>query len=411
MKNKILITKDILRSDYLSCYGGGGYVWNTPNIDELAKKGTKFLRHYTSASSTAMVITSMFTGKYPFETDRKKYIEVKQFNDNDTLFDVFIKKGLKTFVIWPFEWNELAYKYSKVFHKDTEVINVKDFSQNIIRNSNMKIKTSNELANKTLANIITSIDNILLNNEKIFIWIHLPHVIKGRTSYGSDIDLFDKLVGEIRKRFDDNSIYISADHGHMNIDKGIPVYGFHVYEVVIKIPLITPRIDKLKVVNFPTSNTQLKEIILNGKIERKEYIYSDTQYYLQENRKLAIIKDNYKYIYNKRTNTEELYDLDFDPNENVNLLIEKFYDRNRYGYYNLNEIYYYPYWDKIESIYKELKEEKNRIWKQGSWLLETAHKLNNYRKIGFKNIYNYLNSRKKITGHFNSLVKNQFYEK
>ena len=409
MNNKILITKDVLRSDYLSCYGGN--VWNTPNIDKLAEKGTIFYRHYTAAPSTAMAVTSMFTSKYSFEIDRKKYVEVEQFTNNKTLFEVLIDKGFQTFVIWPFEWNELAWKYSKIFHKETEVISVQDFSQNIIRNLNKKIKTSNELANKTLANITTSIDNVILKNKKVFIWIHLPHVIKGRTSYGSDIDLFDKFVGEIRERFDDNSIYISVDHGHMNLEKGIPIYGFHLYEGAIRIPLITPRIKNKKEINFPTSNTQLKDIILNGNIEKKKYVYSDSQYYLQENRKLAIIKDNYKYIYNKKNKSEELYDLEFDPNENVNLLIDKWYDRNRYGYYNLNEIYYYPYWDKIESIYKELKEEKNRIWKQGSWLLETAHKLNNYRKIGFKNIYNYLNSRKKMTGHFNSLVKNQFYEK
>ena len=33
----------------------------TPNIDELAKKGTVFNRHYTAAASTAMAFTSMAT--------------------------------------------------------------------------------------------------------------------------------------------------------------------------------------------------------------------------------------------------------------------------------------------------------------------------------------------------------------
>ena len=300
MDRKILITKDALRKDYLPCYGNK--YWKTPNIDELVKKGTKFLKHYTTAPSTAMAVTSMFTGKYSFETDRKEYIEVKQFNDNETLFDVFTKKGLKTFVIWPFEWHELAWKYSKVFPKQTKVISVKEFSENIQRNTNKNIKINIELSTKTLLSIINTIDNVFSKNKNVFIWLHLPHVIKGRTSYGSDIDLFDKLVGEIRKRFDDDSIYISADHGHMNIDKGIPVYGFHVYEGAIRIPLISPRIDNMKEVNFPTSNTQLKDIILNGKIEKQKYVYSDTQYYLQENRKLAVIKDNYKYIYNNNEN-------------------------------------------------------------------------------------------------------------
>ena len=37
---KVLITKDALRKDYLPSYGNK--FWKTPNIDELASKGTIF---------------------------------------------------------------------------------------------------------------------------------------------------------------------------------------------------------------------------------------------------------------------------------------------------------------------------------------------------------------------------------
>ena len=409
MKNKILITKDILRADYLPCYGNK--YWKTPNIDELASKGTIFNKHYTAGTSTAMSVTSMFTGKNSFEVKRKKYEEVEEYNEGETLFRELNKAGYRTYVIWPFEWKELVWKYSKVFPQETNVIPLKGISQNIARNVKRDLTRDDKISSAVLNSILKEIDEIVLNRKTIFIWLHLPQVIKGRTSYGSDIDLLDELVGEIRKRFDDNSIYISADHGHMNCEKGIPVYGFHVYEGTIRIPLITPRIDNLKEVNFPTSNTQLKDIILNSKIEKQKYIYSDTQYYLQENRKLAIIKDNYKYIYNKINKTEEIYDLNFDPNENVNLLIDKWYDRNRIGYYNLNEIYYYPYWDKIEEVYLELKIEKNRIWKQGTFLQEIAYQVNNFRKKGLNNFTNLINSNKKTIGRFNSSVIIRYYEK
>ena len=408
MKNKILITKDILRVDYLPLYGNK--FWKTQNIDELANKGTVFNRHYAAGTSTAMSVTSMFTGKNSFEVKRKKYEEVEEYNESKTLFSELNEKCFSTYVIWPFEWKELVWKYSKVFPKETNIIPLKGISQNIVRDVKRDLIRDDKKSSAVLNSILKEIDEIVLNKKTIFIWVHLPQVIKGRTSYGSDIDLFDELIGEIRERFDDDSIYISADHGHMSCEKGVPVYGFHVYEGAIRIPLITPRIDKLKEVNFPTSNTQLKDIILNGKINHQKYVYSDTQYYLQENRKLAIIKDNYKYIYNKQDKTEEFYDIEFDPNENVNLLIDKWYDRNRLGYYNLDEIYYYPYWDKVKYIYMELKNEKDRIWKQGSWFMETAYKLNNYRKKGFKNINNYIKSRKKTNGRFNSLVKNKYYD-
>lgn len=410
-KKMILITKDALRKDYLPVYGNK--FWKTPNIDELASKGTMFNNHYTAGTSTAMSVTSMFTGKNSYELDRKKYVEVDEYKDGDTLFSELHLKEYKTFVIWPFEWKELAWKYSKVFPKETTVISLKGISENIRRDSNRKLVDNQTDSEDSLKLIYNKIDNIIgTNNDKIFVWVHFPHVIKGRCSYGGDIDLFDDFIGGIRDRFDDNSIYISSDHGNMNFEKNIAVYGFHVYQGTVAIPLITPRLsDDLSVVNHTTSNIQLKDIILRNSVEKPRYVYSDTQYYMQENRKLAIIKDEYKYIYNKINKTEELYDLRFDPNENVNLLITKWYDRNRLGYYNLQDIYFYPFWENIDEIYKELKNEKDRVWKEGKWYYETLYKLNNYRKKGFSNFSNIINSRRKMLGNFGALIKNSFFEK
>lgn len=399
MDRKILITKDVLRKDYLPCYGNK--YWKTPNIDELAQKGTIFNRHYAAGTSTAMSITSMFTGKNSFEINRKKYEEVDEYNESETLFSKLNENGYKTCVIWPFEWKELAWKYSKVFPKESTVISLKNISQNIVRDIDRDLIRDDTKASVSLNSILKEIENIISNKKKIFIWLHLPHVINGRTSYGSDIDLFDKFVGEIRKIFDDDSIYISADHGHMNCEKGIPVYGFHVYEGAIRIPLITPKIMGQSEINFPTSNVQLMDIILDNNVEKNKYVYSDTQYYLQENRKLAIIKDNYKYIYNKRNKSEELYDLEYDPNENVNLLIEYWYEKNRDKKYLLEKIYFYPFWGRLKEVYLELKNEKNRIWREGSWIIESLYKLNNFRKKGLSNISNLFIRKDTVIGRWN----------
>ena len=247
--------------------------------------------------------------------------------------------------------------------------------------------------------------------EKLFLWIHLPHVYRGRPGYGSDIDLYDSLIGKLRDYFDDNSIYISADHGHMNCDKGIPVYGFHVYEGAIRVPFITPRINGCKEIKFPTSHTQLKEIILENKISKHKFVYSDSQYYLQENRKLAIIKGNYKYIFNKVDHSEELYDLEFDLAENVNLLIDRWFDRNRSKYYKLNEVYFYPKWQSIKDIYEEFKNEKIRIWKEGSKYYSIAYGLKRFMKKGLKNINILFRSDNTIKGLFNSKARSNSYNK
>lgn len=406
-KKKILITKDVLRADYLPIYGNK--YWQMPEFNELAEKGTVFRKHYTSAPSSAMSYTSMFSGLYPHELNRKTYSEVNQFDQCPTLFDILQGLGYSCHIVWDEAWFKIPYSHSKVYGDTrTKFHNIK-IAQKV---GSLKINTEKltpKDQDRTIQLILKVVDNIL-NENKIFIWIHLPHAILGTTGWGSDIDLFDRLIGLLRKRFNDNSIYISADHGNMNCEKGVPSYGSHVYEGAIRIPLITPQIGNFNEINFPTSNTMLKEIIINGTVPQEKYIYSDSRYYLQGNRKLAIIKANYKYIYNTHGKQEELYDLEFDPNENVNLLVNSIYDKNRFCIYKLDEVYYYPFWDQVEEIFVELRNEKNRIWKDANCFINILYSLNKVRRNG---IYNYikLNIMKDFgKGRFNSKAKVQIYQ-
>ena len=193
--------------------------------------------------------------------------------------------------------------------------------------------------------------------------------------------MFDDLVGKLVKIFK-GDIIVTSDHGHMDGVKGIPCYGHHVYENAIKIPLITPNYFGKKVIDTPLSNIQLKEIILNSRIIPQKYVYSDSQYFLQPNRKLAIIRGNFKYIYNKRDKSEELYDLKYDRQENINLLINKLIDVDRLSEYFLDEVIYYPDWKRAKSAYEELRAEKNRIWKEGKWGIELIIKARDLKRCG-----------------------------
>jgi arylsulfatase A-like enzyme len=376
MKNVVLLSKDVLRPDYLSCYGSRE--WNTPNIDDLARTGTVFRRHYTAAPSTAMAVTSMFTGLSPHSLNRKTYEEVEQFDESKTLFGILNESGYQTHVIWPGDYGERAGQYSKVFSRDSAIHGAGTTQYHIfpVKDGRREpLPTKGICTDDVLDSILAALDACLDGEEAVFVWMHLPHCLLGRTAYGADIDLFDRLVGKIRERFDRSGIYVTADHGHMNCQKGVPVYGFHVYEGAIRIPLISPRIEGQEEIQFPTSNTQLMSWVLGGRVRQSKYVYSDTQYYAQTNRKLAVIMGDYKYIYNKRTRTEELYDLDHDPSEEVNLLVESWYDRNRRGRYLLEEIYHYQSWNQAADAYLELRREKDRIWREGNWLDAAKEKL------------------------------------
>jgi len=395
MRKKILlISKDALRTAALSCYGG--IICKTKHIDELANKGTIFRRHYTAAATSAMSYTSMFTGKYCHELDRKKFTEVENYL-GDSLFRNLEKRGYACHIIWGESWFKNVVPLTKIYGKKTCFHNL-DIEQKVGAERIAKKVKEAEIIRERLNHIIKEV--LKIKEERVFIWVHFPHVLFGKSCYDSDLEVFDSFVGEMRNNFEDDSIYITSDHGHMNMTKGIPVYGFHLYESTINVPLITPRIGTNESIDFPTGHTQLMEIILEDKISHKDYVFVDTQYYLQENRKLAVIKDNFKYIYNKRGKKEQLFDLEVDPAENVNLLLMQVEEKGRGKLYWLDQIYYYKNWEKILLVYQDLKIQKDKLWREGSVWTELLYKINfkvKYLLNKFNN-FKYLSKQNGVSG-------------
>lgn len=392
MKHVVLLSKDAMLPGYLPTYGNK--YWKTPNIDELAGKGTVFQQHYTAAPSTAMAFTSMFTGLFPYQLDRKDYTEVEEYNQGTTLFDEMYNRGYECHLMWSTNYIKMADKYSKCYGKHTirheamklnQSVGVhmpRDEERNNLKPDDAKVK-------EVMDYLIGELDSID-RSKPIFLWIHLPHVLLGRCGYGQDIDLFDQFVGELRKRFGDEGIYITADHGNMNGYKGKTTYGFDVNQPAIHIPLITPRLEGKETIDFPTTNAQLMDIILNKRVDSHEFIISDTQYYAQPYRKTAIIRGKYKYIYNKFDKTEEFYDIDFDPNENINLLQKILYDVDRNRNVNAQQVIFYPWMDEAMENYHLIKDFFNSIWKTADPWTERKNyierKLKNYKAAIKRNI-------------------------
>ena len=144
-------------------------------------------------------------------------------------------------------------------------------------------------------------------------------------------------------------------------------YGFDVYKNAVWIPLITPRIDGQEEIDFPTSNVQLSDIILNRKVNRLPYVLCDSAYYAQPNRKLAIIVDDWFYIYNKRTKKEELYNMKLDPHQDINLMtncIQK--DIDRHCLTDIRQVILFPDWDEVDPTVKKMRQIKDSIWETGT---------------------------------------------
>ncbi|MBR4241632.1 MAG: sulfatase-like hydrolase/transferase [Eubacterium sp.] len=362
-----IISKDCLSKEALPVYGNK--YWKTPNIDALAKKGCVFSNYYAAGGSTWMAISSMMSGKYPYEFKSRKTYEQVVPNEHKSLFDIFQEKGYETHIIWDIEWEDESEKYCSVFGDRSKTVSRSPvISQNCGSHANISDehnKRDDEKAAQTMEEIKAAVDSIDFS-KKQFVYMHLPHVLLVRRCYMDDMDLFDEVVGYIREKVSDESIYLTTDHGHMNLHKGITGYGFDVYEPVINIPLITPRINGCETYDGLISAVDFCEILLNGTLPDREYVLCDTAYYAQPQRKLAVVGKRYKYIFNREDSSEELYDILWDKEENYNILRESYYEKNRGSNVFVDELYFYPYKNEALKEYEKLKKIKNDIWVEPS---------------------------------------------
>lgn len=380
MKNKdsiLFLTKDAFCKAYLPCYGNKFYEGKTPNLDELVRKGTLYNNYFTAAPSSAMSYLSMFTRRYPYQQEMQLYIQLKKDFSERTLFDDAYDRGYSCHVLWDSGWMRLAYDFTRCYGKHTEIHNMDNFRQPVGSHYPHEgvLQRDNNKADEAIKQLEHELQIITNNKSKVFLWCHLPHVLAGRTSYGDDIDLYDNYLGIFRKYFDDSQIFISADHGNMNGLKGKVCYGFDVYDTSICIPLITPNIEGVSVCDKYISNTNVFELLFDRKVVESEVIFSDSAYYAQPYRKLAVIKGKYRYIYNKKNDFEELYDIEYDPNQNFNLMDDKIYDVDRKQTSPAREYYFYPYWDDLPLIREQLREEKNKIWRDLTYRQKILEKI------------------------------------
>lgn len=381
----LFLTKDALCKDYLPIYGNQFWKGKTPNLDELAEKGTVYNNFFTAAPSSSMSYLSMFSRKYPYQQEIKKYVYLDKQYPGRTLFDEAYDMGFECHVIWDATWEKMAYGYTRCYGKHTTIHDLAEIKQPVGSHylHEGKLTRSKEKEELAFERVRNEVEAISKTDRKVFIWCHLPHVLNGRISYCDDIDLYDRYIGMFRSYFLDDYIFLSADHGNMNGLKGKIGYGFDVYDKNIRIPFISPRIDNMEVCNIQISNINVFELIFNHQIVESPVIFSDSTYYAQPNRKLAIVFGKYRYIYNKKTGVEELYDVEWDPNQQFSLISDAVYDIDRKVSSPACEYYFYPYWDKLPAIREKLRNEKNRIWREPTKKQILIERL---KKIGFVNI-------------------------
>ena len=379
----LLLTKDAFCKEYLPVYGNQYWKGKTPNLDELAAKGTVYNHFYTAAPSTVMAFRSMMFGKFAYETPYPNYTPMEIPDKPTNFFIEASKEGFDCHIIWDEAWVKMVLRYGNCFGPNTQIHNINELRQGVGAHYNHKepLVRSQERCLESIRKIENEVKSILDKDKKSIVWIHLPHVLNGRIGYGDDIDVFDECVGMLRRYFSDNNIFISADHGNMNGFHDKYCYGFDVYRTAIEIPLITPRIKGMTICNDYISNVDIKHIILKRDYPHRDFLFSDSAYYAQPHRKLAIIHDEFLYIFNKMGKKEELYDLRYVPAyERCNMISDTFYDVDRQLTTMTRELFFSPRWDEVEKYRKIFRTKREEIWKEAPLMQEIKERTVSFAK-------------------------------
>ena len=346
----IVISIDTLRADHLPAYGYTKV--KTPAIDALAADGVVFARAYSHAPQTLPAHASMLSGQLPFETGVRDNVGFTVKNGERLLPQMLRERGFTT--------GGIVSAY--VLRKETGISQGFDFFDGEMPPSSPELSIgqvqrdggeSEQIAEHWLDSIGTS---------RAFLFLHLyephkPYAPPDRFAeyapYDGEIAYTDEIVGRLVKYlkshqlYDRSTIVLLSDHGEGLGDHGEQEHGLFVYDEAIHVPLIIKQegnagagrriadlvqhIDLvptiLDLVKAPGAGNlrgrSLKPVLEGTGTLPPTTIYSEAlyaRYHFGWSELTALTDERYRYIKAPR---EELYDLERDPHERINIAEER----------------------------------------------------------------------------------------
>lgn len=344
-KNILLITIDTLRADRLSCYGNSSF--KTPNIDSLAEKGFLYSRAFAHNSLTLPSHTNILLGTTPL------YHGIHD-NSNFVVKDNFLTlaEHLKNFGYSTGAFiggSPLDSKFGLDQGFDVYDDDLAPMDSTGLTSAERKAETVMEKALQWMKN----------QSSQWFTWIHLfdPHYAYEppepflsrfqNTPYDGEVAYIDYTLGRLFNHIEENNlsnntlIIFTSDHGESLGDHGEDTHGIFAYNstlwvpLIISIPGIKPKeIDQIvsHIDIFPTVCDVLgvdNPQILQGlsllpttkgkKLPKREIYFESLQPYYSLNWAplRGYIRQKDKFF---DSPIPELYDLDFDFDEENNLV-------------------------------------------------------------------------------------------
>jgi len=243
--NVILITIDTLRADHLGCYGYAAI--QTPNIDQLARAGTRFTAAYTPVPVTLPAHAALLTGAYPMATGMHDFSGNKLSVNTATLAKVLRDNGYATAAFIGSAVLDSRFGLNQGF--DTYFDHF-DFSRLLEINLDQMERRGDLVMDEALRWLE------LNPRQPFFLWVHLydphdpytppePYASRYRARpYDGEIAFDDAQVGRLisllkqQALFAKSVIVLAGDHGEGLGEHGERTHGFFIYNSTLHVPLL-----------------------------------------------------------------------------------------------------------------------------------------------------------------------------
>ena len=349
--NVFLIVIDSLRFDNLGCYGYHREI--SPAIDAIAREGVTFDKVISQSSWTKPSVSSLLTSNYP------EIHGVKSIEDRLSMQETFLPTILKKFgyVTGCIQTNPFLNSESG-FHQGF------DFYLELFDKSSGVYKPR---INEAINAVCDWLDQFTHN--PFFLYLHVldthnpytpPKEFKrfGNTErdlFDGEVHFVDYYIGRIRnylalEKLQEKTLFIiTSDHGEEFGEHGHKYHAKHLYEEVLRVPLIfssptlipsglsiptqvrsvdiVPSI--LEFLGIPPlakhQGESLLPLLKLAPTPARPAISQIGEQNCAEGKTelVALTTGNYKLIWNKKNDAKELYHLQKDPGEEKNIAYEE----------------------------------------------------------------------------------------
>ena len=353
-RNLLLISIDTLRADRLGSYGYAAA--QTPHLDALARAGLRFAQATTVVPLTLPAHSSLLTGTFPSWHGVRDNGGFYLGEEQVTLAEVLRENGFRTggfvaaFVL------DRRWGIAQGFDRFFDNFDFDKFDQ----------APSMDYIQRPGAEVVDrALEWIAEDRERpFFAFVHLydPHTpyqapepyrshfpATMHGAYDAEVAATDAQVGRLLDalaksgRLSRTLVIVVGDHGEMLGEHGEQQHGFFIYDAAVRIPLIIagPEVpvrqvaDQVRIVDvMPTAldflgvpapkdvqGTSLKPAALGTRLDLVAHSETWLPRYHYGWSELQSVQDGrFKYI---RAPQPELYDLQTDPGETVNLAVSQ----------------------------------------------------------------------------------------